>query len=255
MRRTLTFALALAVGVLLIAAGAVYSLYSTSPTVKPVWVDYADVVLRIILTVIGILITATGVWVSRRSYDLSQSNYELARSNLALNQLNYDLFSQQARITIANKSIDIILHCDGQFHPLREEEKKIATEQGVDVPASWSRYWERFWEVQFAQFDFYRQGFIGLDRLTMWLAFRREDFGIDRKVGPMSYRAAWDRAKAYYSTLEEIGPDFVRLFDTVHKERGGRGIREIIRAISPPKDLMPNHPLQLTATQSGGRAV
>lgn len=107
------------------------------------------------------------------------------------------------------KQIDVQMKCQEryeklQFDVLPSVEDRIGKENA---------YYQRYWSLQFEQFQYYIGGFISDQIYLSWLRFRKMNAESNATVGNESYNDAWARIRESYL---ETDKRFVALIDSAH---------------------------------------
>ena len=99
------------------------------------------------------------------------------------------------------KSIDVVLQSQSRYHNVTSKQKEQADKGEIEPIA----YYESYWDLQFAQYQYWRQGFIPDEIYNSWLRFRQRDYAKNVNLRQMSYSDGWEKVSVGLSNTEFTG--------------------------------------------------
>lgn len=100
------------------------------------------------------------------------------------------------------KAVDLRQYCQKRYDDLAYDTKLRASE-----PNQAKIYYRRFWDLQFEQYQYCRDGLIEPQIYATWMAARRLEWDSNEPVGGVEYQKGWTDMKDFF----------------LHHDYGGRG--------------------------------
>jgi len=108
------------------------------------------------------------------------------------------------------KQIDVQMKCQERFERLKFEVLPSVR----NIIGQENAYYQRFWTLQFEQFQYYMNGFISEQIYWSWLRSIEIDAEKNESIGMELYIDAWERVRQDFIVSNQ---KFVSLIDSVHK--------------------------------------
>lgn len=136
------------------------------------------------------------------------------------------------------KAVDVQLKCQERFDKLNLDKDELAKKFNEDQKGEKGdkdnskltylakQYWDRYWMLQFEQYQYFVKGYIEKDIYYIWLSFRNSQWdNKDLNEIGIEYSKGWKIAKEKFESVDQI---FTRIIDEAHN---GKGDPEAIQLI------------------------
>ena len=111
-------------------------------------------------------------------------------------------FIKSLKMTKVNKIIDVTINCQKRFDTIVWESVRLINEGKVEV----EEYYERYWNLQLEQFQYWKLGFINDEIYKYWMSARFKEWNQNKSIGEISYQDGWHKAAEYYCCLRKVAP-------------------------------------------------
>lgn len=136
------------------------------------------------------------ILVSKVAYTNVQTQRELRAQDYARQEEfgNRDFKRQRAL-----KEADLRQNCQRRYDDLAYE-----TKARVKSESDAKGYYKRFWDLQFEQYQYCKDGLIDPKIFATWMDSRRLEFRNDEPVGKMGYQAGWHYMAEHFKDHDDV---------------------------------------------------
>lgn len=90
------------------------------------------------------------------------------------------------------KAMDVVVKCQEQYDRIAFDARHaVKTEEEAKL------YYDRFWSLQWNQFEFWRDKHIGKDRYGFWMFCRNQEWKLNESIAGICYRDGWQWAVSH----------------------------------------------------------
>ena len=162
------------------------------------------------VAICGVALTFTigglTVWLLFRTLDLNRKAMKLNHDALELNRQGQELARQSQELTRQSKQSDVTREFNSRYSRAWEMQYK------PEIKADPIPYYERFWNLQFDQFNAWRDGFVSDEIYKYWLTNRHTDWLTNKPIGSISYQDGFAQTVPTWSHTP-----FQEFMNTLHK--------------------------------------
>jgi hypothetical protein len=161
---------------------------------------------------LSFLIGCATVFVLGWSLKLNRQSQELAS----------ELHKSSQELAKQSKQADILGDFNARYSRIWEMR---ANDDIINKPIV---FYERFWSLQFDQFDAWCRGFVPKDSFIFWVESRYDDWVADKPFGQMSYQKGFEETVGKWKLSA-----FVTFIKTLHSSGSSAAIAEASKAGFP----------------------
>jgi hypothetical protein len=99
------------------------------------------------------------------------------------------------------KALDLSCNYQARYHETNWEDIR-SVERGEISAETW---YEKFWNLQLEQYQYWKMGYIPNDIFSYWMRLRQKEWAKNASLGAKTYREGWNRAKEYLSDPQFAG--------------------------------------------------
>jgi hypothetical protein len=88
-----------------------------------------------------------------------------------------------------NKAVDVMLRCQERYDDIVWNYKQKVRNSGIDE----LEFYERFWELQVEQFQYWRKGYISDEIYECWAYQRHREWLENKNLRSLSYQDGWKK--------------------------------------------------------------
>jgi hypothetical protein len=115
------------------------------------------------------------------------------------------------------KESDLRQYCQRRYDDLAYETARVKSESDA------KGYYKRFWDLQFEQYQYCKDGLVDKNIFATWMASRRFEYVDNEPVGQMSYQRGWeymsDRFKKHDNGNQGAYTEFVNFMNAVFQSK------------------------------------
>jgi hypothetical protein len=93
------------------------------------------------------------------------------------------------RLSKKNKAVDVMLRCQERYDQITWRYKDTILKS--DIPEI--HFYDRFWELQIEQFQYWQKGYITDEIFEHWMFQRKREWAENNKIKKLSYQDGWKK--------------------------------------------------------------